>query len=61
MSTDAKTGQSEIAAALHEMVDGFHQAGVLPNAGVDNETRPVPAPHHPEGCAIVSPVPRTQG
>lgn len=28
--TKAKTCKSEIAAAMHEMVSGFHEAGVVP-------------------------------
>ncbi len=30
MSAGAKPGESEIAAAMREMLDGFRKAGVLP-------------------------------
>ena len=38
MSTDAKPGQSELAAALREMLDGFREVGVLFSTDVDRAT-----------------------
>ena len=61
MSTEATPAQSEIAAALHEMRDGFREAGVLPNTNVDHASQPVPAPDDPEVGAIVSPENGSQG
>lgn len=44
MTTEAKPGQSELAAALHEMLDSFREAGVLLDAMVDHVTQHDPAP-----------------
>ena len=40
MSTEPKPGESEIAAAMHEMLDGFREAGVLPGTTADHPTAP---------------------
>jgi hypothetical protein len=47
MSADAKRGESEIAAAMREMLDGFREAGVLLNADVDCATQTLLAPDEP--------------
>lgn len=44
MITDAKTGESEIAAVMREMLDGFRGADVLLNADVDCATQRILAP-----------------
>jgi hypothetical protein len=35
MSTEAKPDRSELAAALHEMLDGFREAGVVTETAAD--------------------------
>ena len=40
MSTEAKPEQSELAAALHEMLDGLREAGVLPDTAAPQPTAP---------------------
>jgi hypothetical protein len=40
MSTEAKPDQSELAAALHEMLDGFREAGVLSETAADQPSPP---------------------
>jgi len=40
MSTEPKPGESEIAAAMREMLDGFREAGVLPNTTASQPTTP---------------------
>lgn len=40
MNTEAKPSQSELAVALHEMVDGFRRVGVLSDGSVDHATQP---------------------
>jgi len=46
MSTDARPGESEIAAAMREMLDGFLDAGVFVDSkvGVTTEPQLSPAP-----------------
>lgn len=41
MSTEAKPDQSELAAALHEMLGGFREVGVLSETGA---VQPGPTP-----------------
>lgn len=40
MSADAKPGESEIAAAMREMLNGFHDAGVLLDSTVGDTRKP---------------------
>ena len=58
MSTAAKPDRIKIAAALHEMLDGFREAGVLPDADVDRAIQPIPAPDNPDRRTIVPPADR---
>ena len=41
MSTESKPGESEISAAVREMLDGFREAGVLSETAAD---QPGPTP-----------------
>lgn len=47
MNTEAKPGKSELAAALHEMLDGFREAGVALDTDVDHVAQHNPAPDLP--------------
>jgi hypothetical protein len=38
MSTEPKLGESKIAAAMREMLDGFREAGVLPHTAAPQPT-----------------------
>lgn len=44
MSADAKPGESEIAAAMREMLNGFRDAGVLLDSIVGDTRKPQLSP-----------------
>lgn len=61
MSADAKTGESEIAASIREMLDGFREAGMLLTANGEIETKPVPAGDRIDSVPIVPAADEPQG
>lgn len=44
MSADAKPGESEIAAAMREMINGFRDAGALLDSSVGDTREPQLSP-----------------
>lgn len=61
MSADVKPSESEIAAAIREMLDGFREAGLLPNVDDENAIENVSAQRHPERDKTVPRLSRPQG
>ena len=61
MSADAKHGESEIAAAIRGMLDGFREAGVLPTVDGDIATKPISALDRVDIKPIMPPADEPQG